>query len=81
MPRGGPGRAGYRDCSHCPLSDHLPDGTPTVENPPAIETAPRCCTQRTITVHGDVTPKIRQRLYWGSDEWIAAAASRPATAT
>lgn len=71
-----PGRAGYRDCSHCPLSGYLPEGTPTVENPPAIETAPKCCTQRTVTVYGDVTPKIRQRLYWGSDEWIAAFVRR-----
>jgi hypothetical protein len=54
----------------------FPEGTPTVDNPPAIDTAPKCCKQRTITVHGDVTPKIRQRLYWGSDEWIAAFVRR-----
>ena len=25
-----------------------------------------------MTIPGSVTPKIRQRLYWGSPEWIAS---------
>jgi hypothetical protein len=45
---------------------------PTVANPPAGEDKPKCCTQRTVTIAGNVTPKTRQRLYWGSDEWIAS---------
>lgn len=44
--------------------------TPSVEDPPEAATAPKACSQRTITVPGDVTPKIRQRLRWGSPEWI-----------
>ncbi len=36
----------------------------------------RCCRQRTITIPGTVTPKQRQRLYWGSDAWITAFARR-----
>jgi hypothetical protein len=67
-----PAQAGKRRCEHCPISQFLPAGTPTVENPPAAGTAPAACSQRTITVPGDVTPKIRQRLYWGGPKWIAA---------
>lgn len=67
-----PAQAGKRRCEHCPISQFLPAGTRTVENPPAAETAPAACSQRTITVPGDVTPKIRQRLYWGGPRWIAA---------
>ncbi len=36
----------------------------------------RCCRQRTITIPGTVTPKQRQRLYWGSDAWITSFARR-----
>jgi hypothetical protein len=36
----------------------------------------RCCRQRTITVPGNVTPKTRQRHYWGSDAWIQSYARR-----
>ncbi len=36
----------------------------------------RCCRQRTITIPGNVTPKQRQRLYWGSDAWIESFARR-----
>lgn len=50
----------------------FPTGTPTVESPPELETAPRCCTQRTVTILGSVTPKVRQRPYWGSPAWIAS---------
>ena len=71
-----PAQAGKRICASCPLSQLLPAGTPTVAAPPALATAPKCCTQRTVTVPGNVTPKIRQRLYWGSPEWIAAFSQR-----
>lgn len=67
-----PAQAGKRRCEHCPISQFLPAGTPAAENPPAADTAPAACSQRTITVPGDVTPKIRQRLYWGDPKWIAA---------
>ena len=29
----------------------------------------RCCRQRTITIPGTVTPKTRQKLAWGSEDW------------
>ncbi len=48
----------------------------TVEHPPARATAPRCCTQRTVTIPGTVTPKLRQPLYWGSPEWIESYSRR-----
>lgn len=67
-----PAQAGKRICASCPLSQMYDAGTPTVENPPTGAGTPKCCTQRTVTVPGDVTPKIRQRLYWGSDEWITS---------
>jgi hypothetical protein len=48
-----------------------PLGIPTVINPPR-EQPPTCCTQRTITLPGDIDPKSRQRHYWGSRDWITA---------
>lgn len=67
-----PARAGKLRCGHCPLSLLLPDEVPDVEDAPAAETAPTACSQRTITVPGNVTPKVRQRLRWGSPEWITS---------
>jgi hypothetical protein len=67
-----PAQAGKRTCGNCPFSKDFPAGTPTVVNPPELATAPKCCTQRTVTIPGSVTPKIRQRLYWGSPAWIAS---------
>lgn len=49
-----------------------PEEVPDVEGAPAAETAPKACSQRTITVPGNVTPKVRQRLRWGSPEWITS---------
>jgi hypothetical protein len=71
-----PAQAGMRVCANCPVSQFLPPGTPKVENPPERATAPKACRQRTIGIPGDVTPKIRQRHYWGSDAWIAAYVRR-----
>ena len=71
-----PAQAGKRICANCPLSLAYPAPTPTVAEPPALATAPKCCTQRTVTIPGNVTPKIRQRLYWGSPEWIASFSQR-----
>ncbi|HEU4675330.1 MAG TPA: hypothetical protein VFS29_05050, partial [Motilibacteraceae bacterium] len=71
-----PARAGKIVCAHCPLSQNLPEGTPTVEDPPEADTAPTACQQRTITVPGDVTPKLRQQLRWGSPEWITSFSRR-----
>ena len=65
-----PAQAGRRVCANCPLSQMYDESTPRVQDPPTGPGIPKCCTQRTVTIPGDVTPKIRQRLYWGSVEWI-----------
>ena len=49
---------------------------PHVQTPPPIDEAPKCCTQRTITIPGDVDAKSRQRHYWGSPTWIKAFSRR-----
>ena len=67
-----PARAGKLRCPLQPGSLALPLATPTVLTPPDPDTAPTCCTQRTITVPGDVDAKARQRHYWGSPNWIKA---------
>jgi len=67
-----PARAGKLRCPLQPDSLALPLATPTDLTPPAPDTAPTCCSQRTITVPGDVDAKSRQRHYWGSPNWIKA---------
>lgn len=67
-----PAQAGKRICANCPLSQMFDESTPAVDDPPTGADQPKCCTQRTVTIPGNVTPKIRQRLYWGSDEWITS---------
>jgi hypothetical protein len=42
---------------------------PVVANPPAPATAPKCCTQRTVTTGTDAQPKVEQQHYWGSQAW------------
>ena len=71
-----PAQAGRLVCANCPVSALLPDGTPEVEHPPAMVSAPTCCTQRTVTIPGTVTPKLRQTQYWGSPEWIESFSRR-----
>jgi hypothetical protein len=71
-----PAEAGKVVCANCPASALLPEGTPEVEHPPSEATAPKCCTQRTVTIPGTVTPKLRQTLYWGSPEWIESFSRR-----
>jgi hypothetical protein len=67
-----PARAGKLRCPLQPLSLALPLAAPTVLTPPNPPDAPTCCSQRTITVPGDVDAKARQRHYWGSPNWIKA---------
>lgn len=67
-----PARAGKLRCPLQPGSLALPLATPTVLNPPDADLAPTCCSQRTITMPGDVDAKARQRHYWGSPNWIKA---------
>ncbi len=66
-----PARSAKVVCANCPLSSFVAtgdaDSPPRVVDPPAKATAPTCCRQTTVTITGDVTAKIRQRLYWGSD--------------
>lgn len=71
-----PAQAGRIRCDNCPLSRRLPAHLPAVAEPPAADTAPACCTQRTVTIGGEVDAKRRQRHNWGTPEWIAAYARR-----
>lgn len=71
-----PADAGQVRCPIKKLSMHLPADLPRVTNPPPEEGRPAICNQRTVTVPGAVTPKVRQRHYWGSVEWIRSFARR-----
>jgi hypothetical protein len=68
-----PARAGKIRCSGYLQSQYLPDGTPEgiPQNPPA-----KACTQASITIKPGVEPKLRQREYWGSPEWIRSYSRR-----
>ena len=67
-----PAQAGKRICEHCPMSELLPEETPRVDGPPAAQTRPKACRQSTITIPAAAHAKLRQRLYWGSPEWVAS---------
>ncbi|MFP5255750.1 MAG: hypothetical protein ACLGI8_07880 [Acidimicrobiia bacterium] len=61
----------------CPLREGTEEvavqiGLPVVRNAPDAATAPKCCTQRTVSTGSDAQRKIVQELYWGSDAWIAS---------
>lgn len=72
-----PAQAGKVRCANCPMSQHLDAATtPEIDAPPALDTAPACCTQRTVTIPGHVNAKLAQRHYWGDDEWIASFSRR-----
>ena len=71
-----PAQDGKIACERCPLSLLGPTALPAVDDPPAADTAPACCTQRTITIAGDVAEKTRQRLVWGTPDWIRSFARR-----
>jgi hypothetical protein len=71
-----PADAGQIRCPLKPLSLHLPADRPRVTAPPAKDVLPPICKQRTLTIPGTVTPKVRQRHYWGSEEWIRSFARR-----
>jgi len=70
-----PVRAGKLRCPLVSLSMGQPVTLPKVLEPPD-PSAHRCCTQRTITVPGDVDYKSRQRHYWGSRDWIISFSRR-----
>lgn len=67
-----PAQAGKLKCEHCPMSQFLPEDTPQVQDPPAAQTRPKACRQRTVTIPSEAIAKLRQRLYWGSPEWVAS---------
>jgi hypothetical protein len=71
-----PARAGRLRCPLHPPSMAAPLTQPKVASAPRASDAPTCCTQRTITVPGDVDAKARQRHYWGSRDWINAFSRR-----
>jgi hypothetical protein len=58
----------------CPLREGTVEvaheqGLPVVSDPPDPATAPKCCTQRTVTTGLDAHPKLEQSLYWGGEKW------------
>jgi hypothetical protein len=65
-----PAEAGKVRCATCRFSLRLPKDRPLVVDPPDIETAPKGCRQKTVTIPGWVTSKLRQRHVWFSDPWI-----------
>jgi hypothetical protein len=71
-----PAQAGKLKCANCPLSAFYSADLDEVENPPELATAPKCCTQKYVTVPGAATDKLRQQEYWGSTAWWASYARR-----
>jgi hypothetical protein len=71
-----PAQAGKLRCDNCPLSVHYSGDVAKVENPPELATAPKCCTQKYVTVPGAAMDKLRQEDYWGSPSWWASYARR-----
>ena len=58
----------------CPLREGTVEvaqlnGLPVVVEPPDLATAPKCCTQRTVSTGLDAQAKIEQEHYWGSEKW------------
>ena len=49
----------------------LRNGKPVIGNPPAKETAPKCCVNKTVGTKADAQPKVVQKYYWGSEKWRA----------
>ncbi len=70
-----PARAGKERCPLVPQSMALPVTLPKVVELPE-PSAHKCCSQRTVTVPGDVDYKSRQRHYWGSRDWISSFSRR-----
>ncbi len=70
-----PARAGKLRCPLVQPSMARPVSLPKVLEPPAAGVH-TCCSQRTITVPGDIDYKSRQRHYWGSRDWISSFSRR-----
>ncbi len=70
-----PARAGKLRCPLVEQSMAQPVTRPKVLQPPE-KAAHRCCSQRTISIPGDVDYKSRQRHYWGSQDWISSFSRR-----
>jgi len=69
-----PAMAGTRGC---PLREGTVEvareaGLPIVADPPAADTAPKCCTQKTVSTQIPEMRKHQQPHYWGSPEWQKA---------
>lgn len=74
-----PARSGTLGCALVEGSDDVARevGLPIVENPPDPTTAPKCCTQRTVTLDAAaIGEKHIQERYWGSAAWYAAYRKR-----
>jgi hypothetical protein len=71
-----PGKAGKIECSLCPMGVEFPPGTPVVVDPPGIDVAPKCCSQKTVSVPGPAIMKLRQEHYWGSPDYCESYSRR-----
>ncbi len=60
-----PAQAGKVKCANCPASAFLTD-VPEIEHPPEKVTAPRCCTQRTITIQERSRPSFARTSSGGA---------------
>jgi hypothetical protein len=71
-----PAKAGKLKCTLCPFSAFYASDMTEVASPPPASTAPKCCTQQTVSIPGSALVKLRQREYWGSPEWIGSYGRR-----
>jgi hypothetical protein len=72
-----PALLGTVSCPLRPKSMRFPSNeVPTVQNPPAADVAPACCTQATVALPGNVAAEYRQKHYWGSLDWVLSYGRR-----
>jgi len=71
-----PGKPGKAQCELCPGSADYGEDRPVVVDPGPLATAPKCCTQQTISIPGPALSKLRQRDDWGTPKWIESYSRR-----
>jgi hypothetical protein len=67
-----PADAGQIRCPLKPMSQLLPTTLPAAAPHPGTRSP--LCAARTVTIPETVEAKLRQRDYWGSENWLSAAA-------
>ncbi|WP_338749496.1 transposase [Janibacter alittae] len=71
-----PARAGKIVCSQCPLSQLHPEAASKPQMTPPEGKVLSACANETMSLKSEVGLKLRQRLYWGSPEWISEYSQR-----